>query len=204
MSHWGTRSGHYWSANYGNSNTDYNDDYYGEGKCILRLDECSFTAIDKSTGEPASWTIGGKYFGNLNGTYSIYNNCTATSNVCSSITVGGDWDDDDDTSTTYDKVDNKDDDDNAYYATITTFAGPLDFDCNNGSCNIVNSDNNDDCKISAGGTNFTAQISFFRGLKRNYDTTNENCSTSCRGCSAIPSTEIYHFGCKERGKCCDT
>ena len=52
----------------GNSNTDYNDGYYGEGKCILRLDECSFTAIDKSTGEPASWTIGGKYFGNLNGT----------------------------------------------------------------------------------------------------------------------------------------
>lgn len=110
-------------------------------------------------------------------------------NVCSSITVGGDWDDDD-TSTTYDKVDNKDDDDNAYYATITTFAGPLDFDCNNGSCNIVNSDNNDDCKISAGGTNFTAQLSFFRGLKGNYNTTNANCNTSCRGCSAIPSTEF--------------
>ena len=51
---------------------------------------------------------------------------------------------------------------------------------------------------------FTAQISFFRGLKRNYDTTNENCSTSCRGCSAIPSTEIYDSGCKGRGKCCDT
>jgi len=34
-----------------------------EGKSILHSDECSFTAIDKSTDEPASWTIGGKYLG---------------------------------------------------------------------------------------------------------------------------------------------
>ena len=47
---------------------------------------------------------------------------------------------DDDTSTTHAKDDNKDDDDdndNDYYATITTFAGPLDFNCNNGSCNVL-------------------------------------------------------------------
>jgi hypothetical protein len=181
------------------SNND-NDDYYG-GKCILHSDECSFTAIDKSTGEPASWTIGGKYLGNLNGAYIIYNNCTATCNGCSSITVGGDWDDD--TSTTYDKDENKDDDDNDYYATTTTFAGPLDFECNNGSCNIINSDN-DDCKISAGGTNLTAHLSFVRGLKGSFSITNEKCNISCRSCSAIPSTEIYDFDCKGRGKCCDT
>jgi hypothetical protein len=178
------------------SNTD-SDDYYG-GKCILHSDECSFTAIDKSNGEPTSWTIGGKNLGNLNGTYIIYNNCTATCNGCSSITVVGGWNDD--TSTTYDK----DDDDKDYYATTTTFAGPLDFDCNNGSCNIINSDNDDDCKISAGGRNLTAQLSFVRGLKGNYSITNENCNISCRGCSAISSTEIYDFGCKGRGKCCDT
>jgi hypothetical protein len=177
-----------------------NDDY--EGKCILHSDECSFSTIDESTGDPASWTMGGKYLGNLNGTYIINNNCTSTCQGCSSITVGGDWDDDTSTSTTYDKDD--DDDDNDYYATITTFVGPLEFDCNNGSCNIINSDNNDDCKISAGGTNLTAQLSFVHGLKGNYSITNENCIISCRGCSAIPSKEIDDVGCKGQKKCCDT